>query len=177
MTRAVLVAFAFAAGAPLSAQMPDGSANKAAMEKLAFMIGSWKGDAWQMQGPGNRVETRMHEVVTLGPGGAVLLVEGKGEIPGTGGAEGRMVHHAFGIISFDPTRGSYTLRSYLANGMMGDFDLTPVEGGVMWTRDAPGGGKIRYTAKYGTGEWHEIGEYSRDGTAWTKTMEMRLKKQ
>ena len=176
MPRAVFLALAFGAAAPLSAQMPDGSANKAAMEKLAFMIGSWKGDAWQMQGPGNRVDTRMHEVVTLGPGGAVLLVEGKGEVPGVGGAEGRIVHHALGIISFDAGRNTYTLRSYLANGLHGDFELVPVDGGVMWSREVPGG-RIRYTAKYGNGEWHEIGEFSRDGTSWVKMMEMRLKKQ
>jgi hypothetical protein len=176
MRRAVTIAVALGVATQLSAQMPDGSANRAAIEKLSFMIGSWRGDAWQMQGPGNRVETRMHEVVTLGPGGAVLLVEGKGEIPGEGGSDGRVVHHAFGIISFDPGRNSYTLRSYLANGMLGDFDLVPVEGGVMWSREVPGG-RIRYTAKYGNGEWHEIGEFSRDGTTWSKMMEMRLKKQ
>ena len=176
MRRAVLFAFAVATSAPLAAQMPDGSANRAAMEKIAFMIGTWKGDGWQMHGPGNRIDARMQETVTRGPGGAIFLVEGKGEAPGEGGGPPRVVHHAFGVISFDPARNAYTLRSYLANGMSGDFDLVPIDGGVMWSREVQGG-KIRYTAKYSSTEWNEVGEFSRDGTAWTKILEIKLVKQ
>ena len=79
-------------------------------------------------------------------------------------------------MSFDPASGSYTLRSYLATGQWGDFALTPIDGGVQWTRDVPGG-RVRNTARYTKDEWHEIGEFSRDGTTWTQIMEIRLKRE
>jgi hypothetical protein len=41
---------------PLSGQPPDGSANRAAIERLAFLVGRWRGEAWMQRGP-ERVQT------------------------------------------------------------------------------------------------------------------------
>jgi hypothetical protein len=169
------IAAAVVAAAPAHAQMPDGSVNRAAIEKLAFMVGRWRGDAWMMRGAGERVQVTMTETVEPKVGGVVLQVEGVGVVPGADGAEPRVVHHALGVVSFDPQTGGYMLRSYIASGQSGDFTLTPVEGGVRWSRDVPGG-LIRNTALYADGEWHEVGEFSRDGTTWTQIMEMRLRR-
>ena len=117
----------------------------------------------------------MLEVVERKLDGAVLLVEGLGTVSSPG-AEDRVVHHALGIVSFDAASGRYTLRSYLATGQWGDFTLTPIEGGVQWTREVPGG-RVRNTARYTSDEWHEIGEFSRDGETWTQIMELRLKRE
>jgi hypothetical protein len=87
-----------------------------------------------------------------------------------------VVHHALGVISFDPRSSTYSLRSYLATGQSGDFTLTMVDGGVSWTRDVPGG-RVRNTARYTTNEWHEVGEFSRDGTTWTQVTEIRLQRE
>jgi hypothetical protein len=46
---------------------------------------------------------------------------------------------------------------------------------VQWSREVPGG-RIRNTALYTGDEWHEIGEFSRDGTTWTQIMELRLRR-
>jgi hypothetical protein len=155
----------------LRAQAPDPAVAQRAMAKLDFMVGRWRGQAWQQQGD-KRVETRMLEIVERKLGGAVFMVEGRGSIP-VSGAEDRVVHHALGIISFDSRTGTYTLRSYLATGQSGDFALTLVDGGVSWTREVPGG-RIRNTARYTANEWHEIGEFSRDGISWTQVMELQL---
>ena len=48
------------------------------------------------------------------------------------------------------------MRTY-ARGAVGDFVVTPVEGGLQWEIPA-GPMTIRYTAKIGDGIWHEIGE-------------------
>lgn len=157
------------------AQEPDGSASRAAMERLGFMAGRWQGEAWMLRGP-ERVQAQMTEVVEPKLGGAVLQVEGLGVIPAQGGAAARTVHHALAVIAFDPARNAYVLRSYIATGQWGDFALTLVDGGVQWTREVPGG-RIRNTAKIGNGEWHEVGEFSRDGTTWTQIMEMKLRRQ
>ncbi len=158
----------------LPAQTPDPAATRAAIEQLKFMVGRWRGQAWQQRGA-ERVQTEMLEVVEPKLEGSVLLVEGRGWIA-TPGAPDRVVHHALGVVSYDPEARKFTLRSYLATGQSGDFTLTLVEGGVSWARDVPGG-RIRNTAHYSPTEWHEIGEFSRDGTTWTQVMEIRLQRQ
>lgn len=155
----------------LIAQTPDHGAAQSAMARLDFMVGRWRGEAWQLRGS-ERVQTQMVETVDRKLGGVVLLVEGRGTVENPGG-EDRVVHHALGVMSFDPGGGNYTLRSYLATGQSGDFALTLVDGGVTWTRAVPGG-NIRNTARFTTDEWHEIGEFSSDGATWRQVMELRL---
>jgi hypothetical protein len=158
----------------LAAQAPDPAAAQAGIARLEFMVGRWRGEAWQLRGS-ERVQTQMAEVVERKLGGAVLLVEGRGTIA-VPGAEDRIVHHALGVISFDPGSGTYTLRSYLSTGQSGAFALTLVNGGVRWIREVPGG-SVRNTARFTNDEWHEIGEFSRDGTTWTQIMELRLRRE
>lgn len=159
---------------PALGQAPDGSASRAAIDKLAFMVGRWSGEAWMQRGPGSRVQTTMTETVERKLDGVVLQVEGLGKLADANAP--RVVHHAFAIISFDAQSGAYGLRSYIATGQFGDFTLTLIPGGVMWSREVPGG-RIRNTAHIAGDEWHEIGEFSRDGTQWTQIMEMRLRRQ
>lgn len=170
----LLVLTTAAAAGTVHAQAPDPAAAQAAISRLDFMVGRWRGPAWQLRG-NDRVQTQMLEVVERKLGGAVLLVEGRGTVP-VSGAEDRVVHHALGVISFDAASGQYTLRSYIATGQSGDFVLTPIEGGVLWTREVPGG-RIRNTARYTKDEWHEVGEFSRDGIIWTQVMELRLRRE
>ena len=170
----VIVAAACTLVPAAAAQAPDPAAVQAAIARLDFMVGCWRGEAWQQRG-NERVETEMLEVVERKLGGTVLLVEGRGTVS-VPGAEARTVHHALGVISFDPRSGGYVLRSYLATGQSGDFVVTLVEGGVSWSRDVPGG-QIRNTARFTADEWHEVGEFSRDGTTWTQVMELRLRRE
>jgi hypothetical protein len=161
--------------AVLHAQMPDGSSNRAAIGKLDFMVGRWTGEAWMQRGS-ERVQTTMTETVERKLDGAVLQVEGRGVIPAAAGGEPRVVHHAFAVISFDAQAGAYGLRSYLANGLFGDFLWTLIPGGMSWSRNVPGG-QVRNTARIANDEWHEVGEFSRDGVTWTPIMELRLRRQ
>lgn len=161
--------------AVLNAQMPDGSSHRAAIGKLDFMVGRWTGEAWMQRGS-ERVQTEMTETVERKLDGVVLQVEGRGVIPAAAGGAPRVVHHAFAVISFDAQSGAYGLRSYLASGLFGDFALTLIPGGVTWSRDVPGG-RVRNTARIANDEWHEVGEFSRDGVTWTPIMELRLRRQ
>jgi hypothetical protein len=87
-----------------------------------------------------------------------------------------VVHHAVAMVSFDPQGGTYTMRSYLATGQSGDFVLTLIPGGVSWSRETPGG-RVRNIAHIANGEWHEVGEFSRDGVTWTQIMDIRLRRE
>src|SRR5215213_4080120 len=67
-------------------QLPDGSANRAAMEKVRFIEGRWRGDAWWQRGPGERTMATMLETVERKLGGVAMLIEGRGTaaVPGGG---------------------------------------------------------------------------------------------
>ncbi len=109
------------------AQSPDPAPGvRAAIARLDFMVGRWRGTAWQQRGT-ERVQTQMLEVVEPRLNGTVLLVEGRGTVPEAGGTD-RVVHHALGLVSFDPRTNAYTLR-YLSTGQYGDFTVTLVDGG------------------------------------------------
>ena len=170
------LAFAMALSGTLAAQGPDPAAARAALERLSPMVGRWRGEAWMAREGGQRAQTVMTETVERKLGGTVLLIEGLGQAPAEGGGEPRVVHHALAVLSFEPRTGAYQMRSYLANGLSGDFAVTLVEGGVSWSREVPGG-TVRNTARFTAEEWHEIGEFSRDGTTWTQVMEMRLRRE
>lgn len=163
------------AARPMQAQAPDGSANRAGIERLSFMVGRWRGEAWMQRGP-ERVRTSMTETVERKLDGTVLLVEGLGVIPGTDSTATRAVHQALAVVTFDPQAGTYGLRSYIASGQFGDFALTLVPGGVSWTREVPGG-RVRNTAHIDGATWHEVGEFSRDGASWMQIMEMNLRRE
>jgi hypothetical protein len=160
---------------PLAAQAPDGAAHRAGLDRLGFMVGRWRGAAWMQRGA-ERVHTTMTETVERKLGGAVLQVDGIGVVTGGDSAAPRVVHNALGIVTFDPATGGYAMRSYIATGQFGDFTLTLVDGGVSWTREVPGG-RIRNTAHIGDGVWHEVGEFSRDGSSWVQIMEMNLRRE
>jgi hypothetical protein len=178
MRRTTLLTVSLAVILPgtLPAQGPDPSAARAAIDTLSPMVGRWRGEAWMAREGGQRVETVMTETVERKLGGTVLLIEGVGQIPAAGGGEPRVVHHALAILSFDPRTGGYQMRSHLANGLSGDFVVTLVDGGVRWSREVPGG-TVRNTARFTADEWHEIGEFSRDGATWTQVMEIRLRRE
>lgn len=175
-TTFLTAAIAVALPALLPGQAPDASAARAAIERLNSMVGRWRGEAWMAREGGQRAQTVMTETVERKLGGTVLLIEGLGQAPAEGGGEPRVVHHALAVLSFEPRTGSYQMRSYLANGLSGDFAVALVEGGVSWSREVPGG-TVRNTARFTADEWHEVGEFSRDGTTWTQVMEIRLRRE
>jgi hypothetical protein len=169
----MLPALAALAAVPARAQMPDGSANRAAIQRLSFMVGHWRGDAWMDRG-GQRMQTTMVETVEPRIDGTVLLVEGRGAMT-VQGAE-RVVHHALGVLFYDVQTNSYTLKSWIGQGFTGDFAVTVGDNQVSWTREVPGG-RVRNTARYTANEWHEVGEFSADGTTWQQVMEIRLRRE
>jgi hypothetical protein len=170
MIRSLALLILLGASAAAAQQMPDGSANRAAMEKVSFAEGRWTGQGWFQTGPGRRDTAVMVETVERKLDGSVFLIEGRGTVGQ------RVVHHALAILAYDPQKKSYTMRSWLANGVAGEFPVTVTDDTLQWFRDVPGG-RIRNTARYSATEWIEVGEFSRDGTTWTTMMEIRLHKQ
>jgi hypothetical protein len=160
------------------AQMPaiDTAAKRKAMEKLSFLVGDWGGEATAMVGRGQQVRVYQTEWVRPKAMGQVIAVEGLGRRLTPGGLTDTLFN-AFAVIDWSAERG-YFMRSNVADGRYGEFPLTVTDNGFVWGFELPNmpGARVRYTMTLANGEWNEKGEFSRDGTQWLPTMEMRLKK-
>jgi hypothetical protein len=143
------------------------AAQREAMQALAFLDGAWRGDAWAQEARGAIVHT---ERVGLLLDGTVRVVEGHSY-----GTSGETVFNAFGIISYDPVRRTYSIRSY-AMGYAADFPLTVRPDGYSWNQSMGRGGTVRYTATISGDAWREVGERIADGAAPVRTFEMRLRR-
>ncbi len=171
---AIATAVVLAGGAaPLTAQRADDAAiaaQKTAMEKLAWMDGTWRGPGSTQIATGTYTVTQTERI---GPmlGGTLRVIEGKGYNP-----DGSVGFNAFAIISYDPATKAYVMRSY-AGGRVGNFPLVPTESGTTkgyyWEIPA-GPATIRYTATYDGTAWRETGERIVPGKPGQRFFEMTL---
>jgi hypothetical protein len=164
-------------GVPAGAADPPGAAHREAMKKLSFLAGKWAGEATIQTGPGKSEHVKQTEDVEYRLGGTVQLIEGKGfgRVPGSE-AEG-VVFNALAVVHYDAQAKAYRMRAHRAEGMAVDPELTVTDTGFVWQfSPAKSNVRIRYTATVKDGTWTEVGEMSRDGTTWTKFLEMNLKR-
>ncbi|HYI12167.1 MAG TPA: DUF1579 family protein [Thermoanaerobaculia bacterium] len=147
------------------------------MRKLDWLVGEWKGEATVQMGPGPAQTVVQHERVQSKLDGKVLLIEGLGKRKMEDGSAGATVHDALAILSYNPEKKNYRFNTWLADRPSGEAVLE-VTGPTtaVWGLETPRG-RMRYTVDLTEkGEWLEIGEWSTDGTKWTKFIEMRLSK-
>jgi hypothetical protein len=155
-----------------------GSAFAGEMEKLDFLKGEWKGEAWSQIGRGERTYVSHSETVVPKAGGKALLVEGLGRQKEKDGSIGAVVHETVGLIAWDETRKEYRFVAHVADKPSVDTVLEvtgPNE--ARWGFAVPTG-RVRFTITLTEkGEWHEVGEFTPDdGGKWFKFFEMTLQK-
>jgi hypothetical protein len=161
----------------LSAQ-PTPETHPLKSEIFAVWAGRWEGSSSLQMGPGEPKKATVDESIQYKLDSTILLIEGIGRHVEPNGTQGPIVHHALAVLSFDPQKDAYAMRSYLANGQSTDaWFKTQPDGLFQWGFEAPNV-NMRYTIRIDTTQltWHEIGEFSRDGTNWFKVLEMNLKK-
>jgi len=89
-------------------RVPDLNAQRAAMGKLAFLVGKWKGEARLLRGPGEWVELDQSEEAQYKLDGLILVIEGVGRTK----SDGHSVLQALGVISFDDQTATYRMRAF-----------------------------------------------------------------
>ena len=163
-----------AVAAPALAQGPPDQAartakQQAAIKALSWMDGVWRGPATTTRPGGQKITVTQTE--RSGPllGGAVHVVEGRGY-----NADGSTGFNALAIISYDPDKEAYSMRSY-AMSLAGDFPMVLTPTGAVWTIPA-GPATIRYTITVQDGVWHEVGERVMEGQPPMAFFEMTLKR-
>jgi|GEM_PF-309265 len=175
---ALLLAFGFTTPAATEQARPEAeAADRApeAMSELAPWAGHWKGQGWIRMGPGEPVKIDSEEWIESRLDGAALVIEGKHHAQ----ADGRRVHHALALLSWDEAAGTFRFRTHVAGRGPGDFTGHVEDGAFVWggpMGDPEGAGRMRYTIRIEDGTWHEVGDFSRDGETWNRFFEMTLKK-
>ena len=131
------------------------AAQSAAMHKLDWMRGKWRGEARMQTPQGEQVVTHTERVGPL-LDGTITLIEGK-----SFDASGAVPFNAFAVVSYDAAAKSYAMTSY-AQGHSGKFPFTVTDTGYAWEMPA-GPATIRYTATFADGKWTEVGDYVATG--------------
>lgn len=158
----------------LFAQSPE-TLQRAALQKLNWWVGEWRGEAWTSMGPARRDTTMMIETIKKNLDGMIVIIEGLGRRKLPQMQEGEVVHHAFAVVSFNEKKGTYRWQSWrIPGGIFNEVEPTISDRGFQWSMETPRG-KMKYTAKLNEKEqWEEIGEFSTDGQTWRPFFGMLL---
>ena len=169
---AILALAAVAASAVAQPRDPQAvqQAQREAMAPLQIIDGVWRGPAWTLQPNGEK--RHLIQTERIGPflQGTVRVIEGRGYL-----ADGKVGFNALGIVSYDPAKKTYALRSY-AMGYSGDFAFRPSADGYAWDISAGPDTTIHYVATVRDGTLHEVGDRVVAGQPPVRIFEMTLKR-
>ncbi|MCB0564277.1 MAG: DUF1579 family protein [Phaeodactylibacter sp.] len=145
---------------------------KEALQALHAMPGDWEGDGWMFTPQRERVTFRQTERIRYKLDSTVLLIEGKGT------SEGKTVHDALAVLSYEPEARHYWMRSYLANGRTGQYKAQfNADGMLEWEIPVPGRKILYIIDLHEEGEWHEEGFMLLEDGQRFQFFEMHLQRQ
>lgn len=164
---AALLSLPVAAQAQMPASPNGSEAQRAAINRLNFMDGEWRGEA-VVHGPTGTMTLTQTERVGSMLGGSIKVIEGRGYA-----ADGTTQFNAMAMVSWDARAGRYGFRSY-AQGFSGDYSFEATDDGFRWETPAGPNAKMQYVAVVRDGTWHEVGTYVAEGQPPRQMIEMRL---
>jgi hypothetical protein len=123
-------------------------AQQEAMKALAFLDGEWRGAAKTVRKTGT---VSMTQTVRAGPmlDGTVRMLEVRSYE-----ADGRLSFDALRVISFNPERKTYEMRSY-QNGSVRDYEMSANGTSLSWQIESGGRVSTRYEISVKNGVWTE----------------------
>src|ERR1700674_4361206 len=107
MRTTLLCWLVISSGAFAQPQRPNVTAQREAMQKLAFLVGTWTGEATTIR-PNQTIKAKQTEYVTYKLDGLGLLIEGTGRNPDSGD----VMFRALATVSYDDAASVYHFRAY-----------------------------------------------------------------
>jgi hypothetical protein len=153
---------------------PDIEAQRAAMKKLDFLMGSWSGEARVLRGAGDPLELNQTEEAQYKLDGLVLVIEGVGKTK----TDGRAALQGFGVVSYDDETGTYRMRAYNDGRYLEtDIKLSENGKGMTWgfaLGEIKTSSVLRINEK---GEWTELAEITVGSQPARKLIELSVSRQ
>jgi hypothetical protein len=150
-------------------QGPDLAAQKAAMQKLSFLVGTWTGEGTSTMQSG-AVKFQQTESVQYKLDGLVMTIEGAGR-----NSAGEVAFRAFATVAYDDASRTYHFRAY-NDGRYLDTPLKVLDRGFEWGYQA-GPANVKFTMRLtDKGEWSETGEVVVGNAPPRKILEMVVHK-
>jgi hypothetical protein len=139
----------------MALRTPNLQSQREAMQKLAFLVGKWIGEARILRGATEFVELIQTEEAQYKLDGLILTIEGVGRAA----AGGQAVLQALGILSYDDESGIYSLRAF-NDGRFLETEVKLLEQGKGMTWGfALGEIKTKSVLRINErGEWTEVAE-------------------
>jgi len=163
--------FALTFTAFAQSQQPNTKAQVEAMKKLAFLVGTWTGDATTVR-PNQKIKVKQTEEVCYKLDGLVLLIEGTGRNP----ESGEVMFRALATVSYDDAAGVYHFRAY-NDGNYLDTELKVPDRGFDWGYKT-GPAQIAFAMKLNdAGDWVETGDVTVGSTPAQRFFDMTVRKQ
>ena len=171
MRTRLLCWFAIACTVFAQPQRPNVKAQGEAMKKLAFLVGTWTGDATTARS-NQTFNVKQTEQVSYKLDGLVLLIEGTGRNP----ENGEVMFRALATVSYDDATGVYHFRAY-NDGSYLDTELKVPDRGFEWGYKA-GSAQIAFVMKLNDfGDWVETGDVTAGSTPAQRFFDMTVVKQ
>lgn len=121
------------------------------MKKLEFLAGKWVGPASAQTGPGKTVQLNQTEQIEYRLDDLLLTIEGTGRDP----ESGKVLFHAFAVVSYDEAAGEYAIRAY-SDGRKIDSRLESDGKGFAWSMSVGNGVNVRHVMRLtDKGNWSE----------------------
>lgn len=140
------------------------SVSKSKISQLEFMVGNWKGSGWMMGRDDQRSEFKQTEKIQFKLDSTMVLIEDMGR------SEGKVIHNALALLTFDKEEDKLVFRSYLQDGQHGEFPAELIDGKLYCYPNS----NVPYMIGLNEGgQWIETGEFQR-GEQWTQFFEMTL---
>lgn len=134
------------------------------LKKLDFITGKWSGNGWMIGQDGIKREFSQTENIQYKIDGTALLIEGEGK------SQGKTVHSAMAIVTYNKEKEAYDFRSYLFTGSSTLFTGEFINAKFYWYPSENSRFIIGLNEK---GQWYETGEMKRNGD-WFQFFEMTL---
>lgn len=148
----------------LSQSSETDSISKAKISQLDFMVGNWKGSGWMMGRDGQKSEFDQTEKIQFKLDSTMVLIEGLGT------SQGKVVHNALALLTYNKEEDKLAFRSYLQNGQSSDFPAELIDDKLYWYPNP----NVRYIIWTNEkDQWYETGEFKR-GEEWMQFFEMTL---
>ena len=142
-----------------------------AMKALPRLEGRWTGEGWMRMGPGDPMRFVGEETVESRLDGRLLVVEGLHRTPDGS----KIVHHAFGVFSWDGSAKNYKFTTYVANRGGGEHAARLEGDALVWDLAGAEGPKRRFTITVKDDQWKEVGHVQYKDQ-WVQFFEMTMKR-